>query len=101
MKTIATTAARAAEIVENIAERIDRHQNWGEYGERITRKIKDGVLTVNVTMGNCRDYVLNVRDPQGIAAYAIAEATGLDREDVSRIAEKTSRGYKYIITIID
>jgi hypothetical protein len=109
MKTITATKAQAAAIIDNLNDAIDRQNGWGEYGERITAKIKDGKLTVRVTMGNCKDAVLNVRHPQYMAVVAIMDALGMDyalvrldnRDQRPLPFDRTSRGYNYVIDLVD
>jgi hypothetical protein len=110
MKTITATKAQAAAIIDNLNDAIDRQNGWGEYGERITAKTsKDGKLTVRVTMGNCKDAVLNVRNPQRLAVVAIMDALGMDsalvrldnRDQRPLPFDRTSRGYNYVIDLVD
>jgi hypothetical protein len=61
---VRSDAEAVARVKEAILDYINSQMFWGEYGERITMRQEASGFTIRVYNGNCKDAVLNVRNPK-------------------------------------
>ena len=95
-RQVRSDAEAVARVKEAIQDYINSQTFWGEYGERITMRQEASGFTIRVYNGNCKDYVLAVRNPMRSVSRIMADCLGYG-ENPDFKAYVLKNGIKFII----